>query len=179
VPGEQFTARKIAGGLLASGGVVTLFGDRLNVNASQAWPMAAVIGAVVCAAISNVATKRHDKAIHTASLNAATTIVGAVMLFGMALLTGERVRLPPDAGSWAAVLYLALVGSVVAVLIYFSLLKTLEATTVSFFAVFTPIIAILLGASVLHEKLSSWGIAGSALIIAGVALTLVRPRQLR
>ena len=179
VPGEQFTARKIAGGLLAFIGVVTLFGDRLNVNASQAWPMLAVVGAVVCAAISNVATKRHGAGIHSASLNAATTTVGAAMLFGMAALTGEHIRLPPNGAAWAAVLYLAVIGSVVAFLIYFSLLKSWASTTVSFFAVFTPIIAIVLGAFVLHERLSIWGIAGSALIVAGVTLTLVRPRQLR
>jgi drug/metabolite transporter (DMT)-like permease len=62
VPGEQLTPRKITGGALAFIGVVTLFGDRLNVNASALWPMAAVIAAVVCAAISNVATKRHGGA---------------------------------------------------------------------------------------------------------------------
>src|SRR5947209_5517205 len=81
VPGEQFTRRKAAGGLLAFAGVLTLFGDRLTMNASAARPMAAVIGAVVCAAVSNVATKRHGKALHSAALNATTTGVGAVLLF--------------------------------------------------------------------------------------------------
>jgi len=175
VPGEQFTARKIAGGLLAFAGVVTLFGDRLTVNIRALGPMVAVIGAVICAAISNVATKRHGKHIHSASLNAATTAVGAVVLLLLALLAGERVALPPDAKSWAAVFYLAIVGSVVAFLIYFSLLKSWESTTVGFFAVFTPAIAVVLGAVFLHERLSIWALTGTVLIVSGVALTLVRP----
>lgn len=176
VPGEQLTPRKIVGALLAFAGVATLFGDRINVNASALWPMAAVIGAVVCAAVSNVATKRHGGALHAAALNASTTMVGAICLGALALVTGEDLRLPPDAQSWAAVVYLSLVGSVVAFLIYFSLLKTWASTTVSFFAVFTPIIAIVLGTLLLGERLSLWSLAGSALILTGVSLTLLRPR---
>jgi len=173
VPGEQFTARKLAGAALAFAGVVALFGDRLTVNTSALGPMAAVLGAVACAAVSNVATKRHGKALHSASLNATTTMVGAVVLLGLAWMTGERLALPPDAKSWMAVAYLSIVGSVIAFLIYFSLLKTWNATTVSFFAVFTPVIAIVLGALVLGERLSTWSVAGTALILAGVAMTLI------
>jgi len=174
VPGEQLTPRKAAGAALAFVGVVTLFGDRLTVNALALWPMAAIIGAVVCAAISNVATKRHGGGLHSASLNAATTMAGAVVLAGMAVVTGEHLQLPPDARAWTAVVYLALVGSVLAFLIYFSLLKVWASTTVSFFAVFTPIIAIVLGTLFLGERLSLWSLAGSALILGGVALTLLR-----
>src|SRR6185312_260781 len=72
VPGEQLTGRKLAGAAIAFAGVVALFGDRLSVNAAAARPMIAVIGAVVCAAISNVATKRHGGSLHPAALNAAT-----------------------------------------------------------------------------------------------------------
>jgi drug/metabolite transporter (DMT)-like permease len=177
VPGEQLTPRKAAGAALAFAGVVALFGDRLNVNASALGPMAAVIGAVVCAAISNVATKRHGGGLHSAPLNATTTIVGAICLAAMAVLTGEHLRLPPDAHAWAAVIYLALVGSVLAFLIYFSLLKTWASTTVSFFAVFTPIIAVVLGTIFLGERLSLWSVAGSALILTGVTITLVSARR--
>jgi drug/metabolite transporter (DMT)-like permease len=177
VPGEQLTAKKTAGALLALAGVITLFGDRLAMNASAAWPMAAVIGAVVCAAVSNVATKRHGGDLHSAALNATATAVGAVLLLGLAVVSGERIQLPHDARSWAAVGYLAIVGSVVAFLIYFSLLRTWKATTVSFFAVFTPVIAIVLGAAILGERLSLWSVAGSALILTGVSLTLLSARK--
>jgi drug/metabolite transporter (DMT)-like permease len=174
VPGERLTARKLGGGALAFAGVVTLFGDRLTVNASALGPMAAVVAAVACAAMANVATKRHGQSLHPASLNAATTMVGAVVLLAMSVVTGEGVRLPPDAKSWTAVGYLAIVGSVIAFLIYFSLLKTWDSTSVSFFAVFTPAIAIVLGAAFLGEHLSRWSLAGAALILSGVALTLVK-----
>jgi drug/metabolite transporter (DMT)-like permease len=105
--------------------------------------------------------------------------LGAVLLFGAARLTGESVKLPPDAVSWAAVTYLSLVGSVVAFLIYFSLLRTWQATTVSFFGVFTPAIALLLGAAILHERLTVWSLVGSLLILVGVSTALIAPREHR
>ena len=174
VPGEHLTPRKLGGGVVAFAGVVALFGDRLHVNASEVGPMAAVIAAAVCAAVANVATKVHGKNLHPAALNASTMGIGAVLLLAMSAAAGEGVKLPHDITTWAAVAYLSLVGSVVAFLIYFSLLKTWDATTVSFFGVFTPAIAIFLGAAVLGERLSIWSLAGSVLILIGVALTLVR-----
>jgi drug/metabolite transporter (DMT)-like permease len=176
VPGERLTARKLAGGATASIGVAALFGDRVHIDASHAGPMAAVIGASACAAAVNVATKRHGGAIHSSALNASAMLIGAVLLLALSWAAGDGVRLPPDAASWMAVSYLALVGSVVAFLIYFALLKTWTATALSFFGVFTPAIALLLGAAVLHERLTVWSLVGSVLILAGVSAALVTPR---
>jgi drug/metabolite transporter (DMT)-like permease len=173
VPGERLTRRTLAGGMAASLGVVALFGDRLHFDASNTWPMAAIVGAAACAAASNVAIKRHGGAIHSAALNASSMLIGAVLLLTLSWWTGEGVTIPPDPLSWAAVGYLAIVGSVIAFLIYFSLLKTWKATTLSFFGVFTPAVALLLGALVLHERLTLWSLAGSVLILGGVSLTLI------
>jgi drug/metabolite transporter (DMT)-like permease len=173
IPGERLTRRTLTGGVAASLGVVALFGDRLHFDASNAWPMVAIVGAAACAAASNVATKRHGGAIHSAALNASSMLIGAVLLLALSWSTGGGVSIPSDARSWAAVGYLAVVGSVIAFLIYFSLLKTWKATTLSFFGVFTPAVALLLGAVVLHERLTLWSLVGSALILGGVSLTLI------
>ena len=57
--------------------------------------------------------------------------------------------------------------------------STWDATTVSFFAVFTPAIAIVLGAVVLGERLTIWSVAGAALILFGVSMTLFTSRPPR
>jgi len=173
VPGERLTRRKLAGGVAASLGVAALFGDRVQLDASNTWPMAAIVGAAACAAAANVAIKRHGAAIHSAALNASSMLIGAVLLLALSWWTGGGVSVPLDARSWMAVGYLAIVGSVVAFLIYFSLLKTWKSTTLSFFGVFTPAVALLLGALVLHERLTLWSLVGSALILGGVSLTLI------
>ena len=177
VPGERLTPAKFAGGVIALGGVAVLFGDRVHVDVSTLGPMAAVIVAAALAAAANAALKRHGATLHTAPLNAASMIVGAVLLLALALVSGEHLGVPHDLATWAAIGYLSIVGSVVAFLAYVSLLKSWDSTSVSFFAVFTPAIAVVLGALVLGERLSLWSVAGSALILSGVSMTLLSARR--
>lgn len=176
LPQERLTPRKFAGTLLALAGVAALFGDSLRLDASLALPMLAILASAVCAGAASVATKRHGGRLHPAALNAPAMLVGAVLLGIASLATGDGLHLPSDRTTWAAVGYLAVAGSVVTFLIYFWLLKTWNATTMSFIAVFTPAIALGLGVLVLGERLTPWMGLGAALILAGILLTLLRPR---
>ena len=172
VPGDRITTRKLAGTVLAFLGVAALFADHVRIDASKSWPMLAVVGAAACAAGSSVASKRHGHDLHPAALNAPAMFVGAIVLTVVALATGERFDLPRDASTWGAVLYLALAGSVLTFLVYFSLLKTWSVTSLSFISVFTPAIALLLGFVFLEEYPTFWTAAGAALILAGVTMAL-------
>jgi drug/metabolite transporter (DMT)-like permease len=172
LPGERITMAKLAGTLLAFAGVIALFGDRATVADAQLGPMAAVIGAAVCAAIAGVATKRHGTDLHPAALNAPSMLIGAAVLVGASVLNGERFAMPADTATWGAVLYLALAGSVLAFLVYFSMLKTWTVTSLSFISVFTPAIALVLGFVVLDERPTLWTVVGAVLIVSGVALAL-------
>ena len=87
-----------------------------------------------------------------------------------ALAHGEGFRLPADAGTWAAVAYLSLVGSVLAFVVYFSLMKTWSVMSLSFISVFTPVIALLLGFVFLHEPLTVAKTGGAVLILVAVVL---------
>jgi drug/metabolite transporter (DMT)-like permease len=170
IPGERITTGKLGSSVLALVGTVALFADQLRVDTSAVRPMLAVLGAVLCAAVASVVSKRDAHDIPSATLNATSMLVGAVVLLLAALAHGEGFRVPSDAGTWAAVAYLALVGSVLAFLIYFSLLKTWSVMSLSFISVFTPVIALLLGFVFLHEPLTLWRVAGTLLILVAVLL---------
>ena len=174
LPGERITRRKLAGTLLAFAGAMALFGDHVQVDADKLWPMLAIIAATVCAAVAAVASKRHGAGLHPAALNAPSMLVGAVVLAVASFAAGEGFALPEDSGTWVAVLYLALAGSALAFLVYFSMLKTWSVTSLSFISVFTPAIALLLGFVVLDERPTVWTVFGAALIVSGVALALTR-----
>lgn len=177
VPGDRITPRKLAGTLLAFVGVAALFGDRLRIDTAQAWPMLAMIGSTICAAAAGVATKRHGASLHPAALNGGAMLLGAAVLTIAATAAGEHPRLPPDARTWLAIGYLAVVGSVISFLGYFSLLKRWSVTSLSFIAVFTPPIALALGFVFLGERPTPWAFVGSMLILAGVTLALSSPRR--
>jgi drug/metabolite transporter (DMT)-like permease len=170
LPGERVTAGKLASSVLALAGTVALFADRLRLDVGATPPMLAVLGAVLCAAVASVVSKRDAHDIPPATLNATSMLIGAAVLLLAALAHGEGFRLPSDAATWAAVAYLALAGSVLAFLIYFSLLKTWSVMSLSFISVFTPAIALLLGFVFLNEPLTVWKVGGAVLILVAVAL---------
>jgi drug/metabolite transporter (DMT)-like permease len=179
IPGDRITARKLAGTLVAFLGVVALFGESLRLDVETLGPMAAIVVATVCAASAGVVTKRHGARLHAAALNAPAMLIGGVVLIAAAVVTGETLRLPREASTWAAIGYLAIVGSVVSFLVYFSLLKTWSVTSLSFISVFTPAIALGLGFVFLDERPTLWTAVGAVLILAGVALALSTPKAQR
>jgi drug/metabolite transporter (DMT)-like permease len=174
VPGDRITGRKLAGTLLAFAGVVALFGDHVRLDAAKTGPMLAIIASAVCAAAAGVASKRHGGALHPAALNAPAMLVGALALAVASFAAGHGFDVPRDAPTWGAILYLAIAGSVVTFLVYFSLLKTWSVTSLSFISVFTPAIALFLGFIFLDERPTPWTLVGTALILTGVALALTR-----
>jgi drug/metabolite transporter (DMT)-like permease len=174
VPGDRITGRKLGGTLLAFVGVIALFGDHVRLDADKTGPMAAIIASAVCAAAAGVASKRHGAALHPAALNAPAMLVGAAALLVASLAAGDGFDVPRDAATWGAIAYLAVAGSVVTFLIYFSLLKTWSVTSLSFISVFTPAIALFLGFIFLDERPTLWTLAGTGLILAGVTLALTQ-----
>lgn len=175
VPGDRLTARKLGGASVALLGTAALFGDRIQIDSGKAVPMLAILASAVCAAAAGVATKRHGSALHPAALNAPAMLVGAVALAAASLAVGDGFQIPRDGATWGAIAYLALAGSVVTFLVYFTLLKTWSVTSLSFISVFTPVIAVGLGWIVLAERPTPWTAAGGTLILAGVAMTLTAP----
>ncbi len=121
--------------------------------------------------------KRHGHALHPAALNAPAMLIGARSSRGRLGAQWGRRRLPRDAGTWAAIGYLAIAGSVITFLIYFSLLKTWSVTSLSFISVFTPAVALLLGFVFRAERLSGLMALGTILILGGVALGLSKDRR--
>jgi drug/metabolite transporter (DMT)-like permease len=174
IPGDRITARKLSGTLVAFAGVVALFGESLRLDVDKLGPMGAIIVATVCAAAAGVVSKRYGATLHAAALNAPAMLIGGIVLTAAALATGEVVQLPREGSTWAAIIYLAIVGSVVSFLVYFSLLKTWSVTSLSFISVFTPAIALALGFVFLDERPTVWTAVGAVLILAGVALALTK-----
>jgi drug/metabolite transporter (DMT)-like permease len=166
--GDRITPRKFGGTMLAFLGVVALFGENVRIDPSKAWPMVAIVVSAACAAFAGIATKRHGAALHPTTLNAPAMLIGAVSLAVTSLVTGEGFRLPSTLVAWGAVAYLALVGSVVTFLVYFTLLKTWNVTSLSFISVFTPAIALLLGFVFLGERPTLLAGVGAILILGGV-----------
>ena len=76
-----------------------------------------------------------------------------------------------------ALLYLTILGTVFAWLIYIWLFSHISVTKISYIAFFPPVIATVIGWSVLGEKLTPLMILGAFLVLAGVLLINVKTKS--
>lgn len=76
-----------------------------------------------------------------------------------------------------ALFYLAIVGSVVAFLLYYWLVQHMDVTNTMLIALVTPVVAVTLGVLVLHEELNWRTFVGGAMIISGIGLVVLRTRK--
>jgi len=88
----------------------------------------------------------------------------------LVLLTGQYHKAVFNRRGVLAVLYLIVFGSWVGYTAYIWLLKHVAAPKVSTYAYVNPIVAVILGVLVLHERLDGFMLAGSVVIIAAVVL---------
>ena len=72
--------------------------------------------------------------------------------------------------SWWAISYLVIIGSVLTFVAYIYTLQHLPTALASIYAYINPIVAVLLGAALVNEKLTIFIAIGGAITIAGVYL---------
>ncbi len=166
---ERLTSFKIAGILLGIAGLVVIFsGDLRLSDPSAALGMAAVLLSTILQALALVLVKKYGQLINPFAMNWVGMTIGTVvlLLLGVALDRGKPVVL--DGAAVGSVLYLAAVGSVLAFVTYYWLLKRIEAVYLSLTTFINPIIAVILGAILLGESLEPHIAGGATLVLVGV-----------
>jgi drug/metabolite transporter (DMT)-like permease len=112
-------------------------------------------------------------------------MAGMEMLCGglvCAVISLVRGELTFDAGavsgqSWWALVYLIVPGTLLAMTCYVFVLGRLSASTVSSYAFVNPVVAVLLGALILDERLSARQALGAVIVVLAVAGLLTAPRR--
>lgn len=175
LPRERLTLRKLAGGGVAFAGILLIFRGHLGTAGLGLFlPMLAIVLSATCASISSVAVKRWGQDADPVSFTAAAMVVGTAGLIALSLGSGERWFVPTWPGGIGAILYLALAGSVVTFVTYWWLLKRIEATSMSYIAMVTPIVAVLLGYTLGNEVLDPVALGGAAVTLGGIYFAVSR-----
>lgn len=168
---ERITVNRLAGLVVGFIGVAILVGfDPASVAAGDLAGEIALLGATLSYACGAVYARRN--------IHGLRPMIPAVFQVGFALVmttiltfTFERpldVTVKPEA--WFAVIWLGLLGSGLAYLLFFRILGRWGATRTSMVAYLLPVFGITLGALVLSEPVDARLIIGTALVIGGVAL---------
>ena len=170
LPGERMTWAKTFGVVLGVLGVAVIFSNQLAIAGGRALAgCVALVLSSVFVAYSNVLVKAYGRKLEPAILAAGQMFFGLIPL----LLIGIPLEGNPFHFRWSplalvSLFYLAVVGSVIAFLLYYWLVHNMDVTKTMLIALVTPVVAVALGMVVLGEDLSWRTIAGGIMIMAGV-----------
>ena len=176
LPSERLTTLKVVGVLLGVFGVAVIFSDQLTIAGSMALlgSIALVLSAVF-GSYSNVLVKAYGGKIDPQILAASQMVFGFVPLLAAGFATeGNPLQFRWTVSALLSLMYLVIVGSVIAFALYYWLVRNMDVTNTMLIALVTPVVAVILGMLVLHEQLNWRLVAGTACIILGLGLIVWR-----
>src|SRR6185436_1406363 len=179
LPYERMTTAKLAGVLLGVCGVVVIFSDQLSMAGRLALlGSVALVASAFFGSYSNVLVKAYGQKIDPQVLAAGQMICGFPPLLILGIATeGNPLRFHWTPMAIASLAYLVIVGSVIAFWLYYWLVRHMDVTNTMLIALVTPVVAVVIGMIVLHEKLNWRLFAGGACIISGIGLIILRKQH--
>ena len=176
LPAERITFNALLGIAIGLIGVAIVVGfDPASLAASELAAEIALIGAAASYAVGGVYARRNVHGLRPMIPALFQVGFALVMMSIPALILEQPWQNPIAPEALFAVIWLGLLGSGAAYLIFFRLLGRWGATRTSLVAYLLPIWGIVLGAIVLQEAIDSRLVLGTALVISGIAL--VNQRQ--
>jgi len=170
VPEEPLRWQRLAGALVAIGGVAVICARLLSFNGWLAFlgGLGITVGAA-SAAFSNVWLKARKMDLAPSMLAAWQMIFGIVPLVILGLtIDGNPLRLHWTDRAILSLLYLAVIGSSFTFLLLYWLLPRMSVTNLQTISLITPPGAIAFGWAFGGERLSAWSLLGAALVLLGV-----------
>lgn len=176
--GTRFSAGKAAGIVLAAFGVycISVAGNSAATGGDRQ-----LLGNIILAATGivwafyNFVVRSVVNKYPPLTVSLYQTVAGFVAFIPLALLETPEWRMP-TAASWGTLVYLGLLCSVVAFMLYNYGLRKLSAGTAVMLMNLVPVFGVLFSVLLLGEEVHMRQLAGGLVVIAGVALT-VRARK--
>lgn len=171
---ERLSAKKVLGSLVAIFGVALISGEQLRADSNMAgWGILAFVVASTIYANAQVTLKAAADRVDPSVMATFQMLTGGLML----LVLGAATEGSPEISAWsvegwAAVLYLAIVGSAIAFFLFYWIMERMEVTKLMSVLLVNPVIAVILGWVVLKETLGTGEIVGSVLTLAGLGVVL-------
>ncbi len=174
LPNEPLTTPKILGVLLGIIGVAVIFADQLRAeNILAAWGCGGFLIAAAAMAFAQVRVKGRGGHIDPMVLATFQMALGGATLLALGIaFEGNPAAVSWSASAIAALAYLSLIGSALAFVLFYWLLRHMEVGRVMSMALVHPVVAVVAGWIVLDEVLSWRAFAGTAGVMAGLALIL-------
>ena len=173
LPDEPMVRAKVIGLSVGFAGVVALLASGDTGLGEAGRPMlAAGLSVVGVAAIgyAGAFARRHAGAYDATTVTGVQFVLGGLLLIP-AMLVIEGLPTGISTQGWSLILYLGIASTFVPFMIFYVLLKTISATSVSLIGYLVPLVALGGGILLLGEQLELGIAVGGLLIFAGMILT--------
>lgn len=177
---EAFSWHKFAGLLLGFIGILTIFYDQLLItqfDTMVTWASITVIFGAFCGALSVLTVKKylHDTPVMPLTLHQMFWGIGCLSM--LALFRGEFTQASFSWSAFWAILYLGIIGTAIAFVSYFYLLKRMSAVSLSYIIYLNPIVAIIGGWLLLGEEITPRIAIGTLIVLSGIAVFQMRKNK--
>jgi len=171
LPDEPPTPQKVAGIAIGFAGVLVVLAPWEGLGGGSLLGALACIGAATCYGLGFPYLRRHlsGRPETGVAISAAQVGLGALLLTPFVPLSPLPDEMP-GLEVWGSILALGALGTGVAYILNFNVVREAGAQTASMVTYLVPVVAVLCGVTLLGEPLGWHEPAGGLLIVAGVAL---------
>jgi drug/metabolite transporter (DMT)-like permease len=178
--GERLNRFKAAGFLVGFLGIVVLVGPAVLLELSGSGTTLvselAVLGGAICYAVNTIIARRRPQS-EALAVSAGVALTACLVMAPAAAATGLPDPGEVPASAVAALLFLGVVSTATATVVYFKLITLAGPSFLSLINYLIPAWAVLMGALFLGERPTWTALAGLALILSGIALAETRGRR--
>lgn len=172
---EKIRWQGILGALLAVAGIAVVVGgsDTSSVSIPH---ILAIILAAASMAEGGVIAKKFPRS-HPVATNAVAVSIGALILGTVSLITGEQFVIPVLASTWIAFIYVLVLVTIVAFLLYLYVLGRWTASGTSYGFVLFPLVTVILATNLAGEQITFSYVIGAVLVLSGVIFGALLPSK--
>lgn len=176
---RSLTPARVFGVLCGITGLVVIFGQGMQLGEQAAMGVGAIFIAVILHSLSSVMFKKLKVELSALEITHGGLLVSVPLyLFTWFIMQGswpEHIT----SRSVASIFYLGAFGSVLGFILFFYILKHIEASKVALITLVTPVVALYLGYALNNEVVNSNIIIGTGLILIGMMFYYLSERRVK
>lgn len=180
--GDRPRALSLAGTAIGFAGIAVLARPGGHDGDVETWGLLLLVGASAAWAIGSFLSSKLPMPGNTFVATAWEMTIGGALMLLAAVLHGELDGFSVsevDTAAWAWLAYLVVFGSLAAFTAYIWLLQNAPISLTATYAYVNPVVAVILGALVLAEPITTPIVIGGAVVVIGVGMVVSteRPRR--
>ena len=167
---RSLTASKLAGIILGIVGLMVIFGSGVELSDDAVYGIAAVLLSVILHSISAVWVKSISARLPALEVTNGGLLIAAPLYLVTWLLFSDGWPEDIPTRTALSISYLAVFGSVLGFIMYFYVLKHIDASRVALVTLLTPVLALLLGQGLNNETINPAVWVGTFCILVGMSV---------